>query len=275
MRDTTIIWPLRLLFLVELFFAVSASISVAWRPALTAENFAWTIKPAVMAAMFGGFYLALLPVAVLLVLARRWETVRVFVLRGMLFTFAQLVVTFLHWDRFAVGSAPFNIWFASYLIPPPVYLFCYWWQQRRTVSPESGAPLSRWQIMTLLTLGVLFTAESLLGLLYPTWFSASAPWKISPLNARALSGYFLLIGLTLLSMARENDRDRVRIVTPFLIALLPIVAFQISRFSSEVDWTHPRIYLTFFLLFVVMMVGTSLFRGDWRKSLGWRRSPSG
>ena len=58
MRDTTIIWPLRLLFLVELFFAVSASISVAWRPALTAENFAWTIMPTVMAAMFGGFYLA-------------------------------------------------------------------------------------------------------------------------------------------------------------------------------------------------------------------------
>lgn len=127
MRNSDIARPLRFWFAVELFFAISASISVALSPALTASNFAWTIKPNVMASLFGGFYLSLAPVAILLLLARRWDMVRVFVIPGMLFTFAQLVVTLLHWDRFAVASGPFVIWFASYLLPPPVFLACYLW----------------------------------------------------------------------------------------------------------------------------------------------------
>ncbi len=268
MRDTPIIWPLRVLFLIELLFAISASISVALHPDLTAENFAWTIKPAVMAALFGAFYVALLPVAILLLFARSWQMVRVFVLPGMFFTFAQLVVTVLHWDRFAVDSAPFIIWLASYLIPPPVFLACYLWQQRQAGPMVAVSPLARWQRIVLLSLGILLAIEAFLGLVYPSWFSMSAPWKVSPLNGRALGGFFLLLGLLLLSMARENDRDRVRIVTPFLILLLPVVVLQVLRFPAEVDWTHPRIYLTGMVLATVMLLGLSLSKGNWRRSLG-------
>ena len=56
MTTSAIGWPLRVWFFVELFFAVSATISVAWHPALTASNFAWTIQPEVMAATIGAFY---------------------------------------------------------------------------------------------------------------------------------------------------------------------------------------------------------------------------
>lgn len=65
------------------------------------------------------------------VFVRRWELVRVFVLPGMVFTATKLLVTVLHWDRFAVGTGPFNIWFASYLLPPPLFAACWVWQQRR------------------------------------------------------------------------------------------------------------------------------------------------
>ena len=265
---TPIGWPLRFWFVVELFFALSATMSVALHPAETATRFAWTIQPPVMAALFGAFYVAVAPVVVLALFARHWESVRVFVIPGMVFTFAQLVVTFLHWDRFAHGSLPFQIWFASYLLPPPVFLGCYIWQQRRAAPITPETPLRSWQRIALIVLGSVFTLEALTGLFHPAWISKSAPWKITPLNARALGGYLLLLGAMMLSMARENDRDRVRFVSPFLILLLPVAALQVSRFSDQVDWSHPQVAVFAALLAVVSALGISLFRGSWRRALG-------
>ena len=273
-----IAWPLRAWFGVEVFFAATATGSVALRPADTANSFAWTIRPEVMAALIGSFYAALAPVVILALFARRWEGVRVFVLPGAAFTFTQLVVTFLYWDRFAIGTVPFWIWFASYLLPPPVFLGCYLWQERQArragsdIAARPGAfassPLAPWVRRGLLAFGGLYTLEALAGLATPQFFSAWAPWKITPLNARALSGYFLLLGLLLLSAARENDRDRARLIAPFLILLLPIVAVQVLRYSEQVDWSHPRVWIAAVLLSGAAALGVVLSRGSWRQTLG-------
>lgn len=54
-EDTRVAWPLRCGFAVELFSAAAATAIVAVDPADSAQNVAWTIKPEVMAALFGGF----------------------------------------------------------------------------------------------------------------------------------------------------------------------------------------------------------------------------
>ena len=271
MNGTPIGLALRFWFLAELFFAAAATLAVALDPAKTSTNFAWTIKPVVMASLIGAFYVALAPVMVLAIFARRWEMVRVFVIPGALFTLTELIVTFLHWERFAVGSGPFNLWFASYLLPPPVFLACYLWQEkqarRATGMHDEGHELARWQRFTLFALGSLLTLETVIALIWPAWLTASAPWAMSALNARALAGYLGLLGMLMLSMAHENHRDRVRLVSPFLVLLLPVIAFQVCRFSDQVDWNHPRIFVTVALLAVVAGLGLSLMRGSWRRTL--------
>ena len=136
----------------------------------------------------------------------------------------------------------------------------------RPITPET--PLHPWQRAALTVLGIVFTLEALTGLVHPAWFSSTAPWKVTPLNGRALGGYFLLLGTMMLSMARENDRDRVRVVSPFLILLLPVAAFQLGRFSTQVDWTHPRNAVTGVLFAAVAGIGVTLFGGSWRRALG-------
>ncbi len=131
-----------------------------------------------------------------------------------------------------------------------------------------SSPLARWVRVGLVVLGAIFTLEALIGLVYPAYFSASAPWKITPLNARALSGYFLFLGLLMLSAAGENDRDRARIVSPFFVLLLPLVVLQVSRFGEQVDTSHPRVAVGLAVLAVVAVLGGALFRGSWRATLG-------
>lgn len=263
MNSTPIVWPLRFWFLVELFFALSAISTVALRPAETATHFAWNIQPPVVAALFGAFYLALGPVVLWALFAKSWEQVRVFVLPGFVFTSAQLLVTFLHWERFLHGTLGFEIWFASYLLPPPVFLGCYLWQQRAAgrASFSPSQPLAGWMRRVAFSFGALLTLTALAGLVVPALLATGAPWKVTPLNARALAGYLLLLGTLLLSTARENDRRRARLVAPFFVLLLPVLAMQLLRFPEAAAWAAPWLVALLGILVPIAGLGWALLRG--------------
>jgi hypothetical protein len=124
---TRVAWPFRVWLGAELFFAVAALMSVGREPADTANNFAWPIQPVVMAALLGAFYMAVAPMFVVALVTRRWEMIRVLVIPAAFFTTAELAATILHWNRFSVGTGPFNLWLVSYALPPPIYVAAYLW----------------------------------------------------------------------------------------------------------------------------------------------------
>src|SRR5882672_3601348 len=137
--DTPAAWPLRACFGAEIFFAVASSWAVLLTPQATATNFAWPIQPAVTAALFGAVYFSALPLMAAGFFTRIWERVRVVVLPSAVFTAVMLLPTFLHIDRFSTGTVSFAIWLASYVLPPPVFVACYIWQQKRSQPVGSGA----------------------------------------------------------------------------------------------------------------------------------------
>src|SRR5205814_2060470 len=108
---TPIPWALRAWLVVEVLFGLGAIASVGLSPADTRSNFAWPIQPVVTAAVLGAFYFATAPILVLALFARVWESVRVIVLPAIAFTTVELLATFLHWDKFSVGTLPFYVWF--------------------------------------------------------------------------------------------------------------------------------------------------------------------
>lgn len=269
-EGTPIAWPLRAWFFAELLFALMASTSFGLFPAQTGDTAAWNLKPEVMAAVLGAFYLSAGSVSVTSLLARRWEMVRVIVLPLIVFTLFETIVTVIHWDRFNSNTFAFAVWLASYVLPPPIMAACYFWHQGRA-GPHSfkpTEPLPSWMRSVLLVAGVLLILEALFTLFRPEWITSSAPWQFTPLSARVFAGFMLGIGAMMLSIARENDRDRVRLASPFLVISLPAALVQVSRFPSQVDWSHPRLWIFTAILAVACFLGVELARGSWRRSLG-------
>ena len=238
-------WPLRAWLVVEVFFGLTAILSAFLRPEDTAATFAWPITPVVMAAFFGAFYVAAGSLFVLGLFTRRWQTLRVIVIPSVAFTAVMLLTTFLHWDKFSHGSLPFYVWFASYLLPPPIFLLLYRKQQRGALAAGQGlarplpGPIRRF----LRVNGLILTGLALLGYLLPSLMQSVAPWALTPLTARTLCGWLVALGLLQVWMDREGEWSRVRLGTAMLLLLPAALAIQLARFSGEVQWSNLALWL--------------------------------
>ena len=195
-------WPLRVWLFVEVGFGLAAMASIALSPQDSATNFAWPIKPDVTAALLGAFYMSSAWVFVLAAFARRWQDIQVMIIPAILFTAAELVATFLHWDKFSLGSAPFYVWFASYLLPPPILAACYFWQRRRAGPSPALRPFPHPLRLLMAVIGAVLTVEAVVAFVWPDWLIATTPWQFTPLTVRALSGWLLAAGSELLGNTR-------------------------------------------------------------------------
>ena len=266
---TAIAWPLRLWLAIEVLFGVAAVMAIGLSPADTATNFAWPIQPVVMAAVLGGFYITSAPLFLLPLFARHWEMIRVMIWPAILFTTIQLIATFLHWDRFSVGTVPFYVWFASYLLPPPIFVAAYLWHQRKASArpSEADSTLPIWLKRMLLILGGFLAVGAALVFMFPALLIPVFPWQLTPLTARSLSGWLMAVGTLLLAIFFENDRTRARLATPMLILLLPALLLQMLRYPDQVNWGNPVLWIGMILFAIVGFCGLYLAKGSWRKAL--------
>lgn len=267
-EETAVAWPLRAWLGVEVLFGIAAVLAIGVAPQDSATNFAWPIQPVVMAAVLGGFYITSAPLFLLPFFAHRWEMIRCMILPTALFSSVQLLATFLHWDKFSVGSFPFYVWFASYLLPPPIFVAAYFWHQRRASPNETLAePLPPGLKLLLLGLGVVLTGTAVFTFLWPTLLIPHFPWTLTPLTARSLSGWLIAVGTIMLAIVREGSRVRSRLATPMLILILPTLLWQMGRFAAQVNWRSPTLWVGLLLFALVGLSGLMLAIGDWREPL--------
>ena len=122
------------------------------------------------------------------------------------FTAVMLLPTYLHLDRFVTGTPAFYTWLASYVLPPPIFVGCYIWQQRRSQPVGFGttAPLSKFERGFLFINGATLTGFATTVMIFPAALQAIAPFAFTPLTARAFAGYVTLAALL---QAREPRRQ--------------------------------------------------------------------
>lgn len=259
---TPVRWPLRVWLAVEIFFGVTAIFTIFLHPQRTADNFAWPIKPNVMAAALGAFYLSASVLFVIAIFAKKWQTVRVIAIPTALFAAVMLLTTFLHWNKFAVGSTAFNIWFASYVLPPPVFVALYLWQQRSAapVGVDIGQPMPRAAQVYFRVNGVVTLVAAVVLYVFPSLLIAVAPWQFTPLTVRALCGWLVGVGAMQVWMAWEADRSRARLATAMLVMLPLALIFQLLRFRAEVDWANVPLWALLVDLLAVALFSVTLWK---------------
>ena len=267
-QGTAIAWPLRAWLAVEVLFGLGAVLAIGLAPQDSATNFAWPIQPVVMAAVLGAFYITSAPLFLLPFFAKRWEMIRCMILPTALFSTVQLAATFLHWDKFSVGTIPFYVWFASYLLPPPIFITAYLWHQRRaTPSSTADELLPPWLYWLLIIVGSMLTGTAVLTFFFPNILIPIFPWTLTPLTARSLSGWLIAVGTIMLSIVRENNQTRARLATPMLILILPTLLIQMSRFADQVNWSSLALWVGLLLLALAGLCGLVMANGNWKASL--------
>lgn len=187
-------------------FLVLAFLILYLRPQESGARFAWEIKPLLMAMYIGAGYLGGAYLFLRTLTGRTWHQVQAGFWPVTAFATSMLLITILHWERFDIQHFPFQLWLILYIVTP-VLIPIIWFRNRRqdphTLSPgDKEVPQLSRMIMGLI--GLVFILLTVIGFLFPERLMAVWVWTLTPISARILSGWFLLLGVGGLAIAGEK-----------------------------------------------------------------------
>jgi hypothetical protein len=223
---------------------VTAFVMLYFFPNNSGQLFAWPVKPMMSAMMLGATYIGGAYFFSMVVLARRWHTVRLGFIPVSVFAGILGVSTVLHWDKFTQGHISFILWAFLYFVLPFVIPVVWYLNQRTNrgePDPRTGK-LPASLTMAAAVLGTVMILVSLVLLIAPQILIPSWGWTLSPLTGRIVSAMFALSGLVALGVASDRHWSSVRIVMGaqnisivlFLVALIP--AQRDIQWSSWGAW---------------------------------------
>ena len=216
-------------------FLIAAFIILYLLPAETARLFAWEIKSPLTAALMGAGYMGGAYFFARLLGETRWHRVGAGFLPVTVFTVVMLAATLLHWDTFDLTHWAFLIWLVIYILTPVIVPLVWWANRRRDPSsPEAGdgaIPASAGIVALVAGSGLLLAGAFLFFL--PDTAAAWWPWPLTPLTARVLAGWHILMGVGALVLARERRWSAWRIPISSILVWqsLLLVAFVWRRSS--------------------------------------------
>lgn len=216
-------------------FLIAAFVVLYLLPSQTGRLFAWEIASPLTAALMGAGYLGGVYFFARLLLETRWHRVGAGFLPVVTYTVVMLATTLLHWNTFDPTHWAFLIWLTIYVLTP-VILLLVWRQNRRRDpgTPEAGdaAIPTAAAIMTFIA-GVGLIVAAAIMLVLPDTAAAFWPWPLTPLTARVLAGWYLLMGAGAVVLGRERRWSAWRIPLSSILfwQSLLLIAFIVRRDS--------------------------------------------
>lgn len=223
--------------------------------------FAWDIAAPITAALMGAGYLGGAYFFARVLAARRWSHVAAGFPPVAVFTVAMLAATLLHWDTFDPGHWPFLVWLVIYLVTP--ILVTAAWHLNRRRDPNDRQPDSDPSTVPALVrrvvfiIGMFLLAEAAVLFLGPGIAADRWPWPLTPLTARVLAGWQLLLAVGALTLAGESRWSAWRIPLQSILVwqLLLLAAMIVHRETL----TDGRLLNWFTLYTVGGLIGSAVF----------------
>ncbi len=243
-------------------------------PGQTGARFAWEIKPSMTAAYMGAGYLGGAWLFANAIFGRRWHRVAAGFPAVTAFTWAMLLVTVLHWERFDTGHFPFRLWLVLYVVTPFLVPWL-WWRNRRADpgTPEPADPtVPRAARLAMRLLGGLLLVAGAIALVWPATISAIWPWTLTPLTARVLGGWFGLQGVGGLAIASDSRWSAWRVGLESIglwqiLILVGAVIYRADFAGGLLNW-----YLLSVLVVVLGMIALYARMESRRRARGPRDS---
>ena len=236
-RDDRVLPVVRIVGACVVPFLLLAFAVLYLRPDLSGEHFSWKIQPNFTAFWMGTGYLGGAWFFASVVRARRWHEVALGFLPVCAFVWAMLGVTVLHWERFDTNHLPFQLWLILYVVTP-LLIPALWIVNRRRdpVQPEPGAIVVPMPVRGLMGLvGAALVACALWMFLIPQDAVALWAWKLTPLTARVMAGWFSLSGVGGLVLAFEPRWSAWRVLLQSMMVWLALLSIGVWRAWAEFD----------------------------------------
>jgi hypothetical protein len=212
-QDDRLLLLTRVVALIIIPFLLAAAVVLYFSGDAMGQRFAWDIQPPPTAFLIGSGYLGGAYFFVRVVFERRWHRVGAGFLPVAAYTLVMLLATLVHWDRFDPGHFPFLVWLIIYIVTP-LGLPLIWALNRRTdpgtAEPDDllVAPALRWLMAAI---GGLVVIASAVFFLLPEAAAEIWPWTLSPLTARVLAGWHVLLGVGALALSAHRRWSAWRI----------------------------------------------------------------
>jgi len=253
-RDDRIFLVTRIVLAAVILVLLFAFTALYINPQTTKTNFAWEIKPEITAVFMGAGYISGAYMFVFAVFGKKFHTVKNSILPVSAFAATMLLVTLLHYDRFSHGSLPFSLWLGIYIVTPFLVPWL-WFNNRRTdpITPEANEKIVpqyiRWAF-GLIGLGMLIYWT--VNFIDPPLLIAVWPWKLTPLTARVMCAWGLLVSVGGLVLFREQRWSawRYNIQSIALWQALMVIGSILHR----QDFNNASLLNGYFIIILVVLV---------------------
>jgi hypothetical protein len=209
----------------------------------TDELFAWTIEASLTATIIGAFYWTACVLAYLSWRRQPWVRARVGIPGVALFLWATLVTTVIHLDRFHLDSDIATARLAAWAwliiyIADPILVSVAWLLQGRVRGndPPRTAPLAPPSRVFLIVSGSAAGGLGLVMLLAPSALTDAAGIPLTPLTSRTVGAWVVAMGAVFVTMAWEDDRDRIRPAAIASLVASVLLLVGTVRYAEQVDW---------------------------------------
>jgi hypothetical protein len=240
-RDDRVLPVTRIVAACVVPFLVLAFAVLYFRPDLSGERFAWKIQPTFTAFWIGTGYLGGAWYFASVVRAKRWHEVSLGLPPVCAFVWVMLAATVLHWERFDVHHLPFQLWLILYVVTP-LLIPGLWFANRRRdpIQPDAGAAIVPSRVRTAMAwIGGMLVAVALWMFMFPQAAIGVWAWKLTPLTARVMAGWFSLSGVGGLVLANEPRWSAWRVLLQSMMVWLALLTLGIWRAWAEFDLTRP------------------------------------
>jgi peptidoglycan/LPS O-acetylase OafA/YrhL len=212
-QDDRILLQTRLVLIVVVPVLILAFLILYVFPDQYGDRFAWKIQPHMTSLLIGSGYLGGAYMFVFAIFGRKWHRVTAAFPPVTSFTIMMLLATFLHWDKFDINHFAFQLWLILYIITP--FLVPYLWIKNRVTDPGTPKPndkeVPRFAKWAFQVFGFAAVTWAVVMFVFPQFAIDIWPWKLSPLTARVLGGWFSLLGIGGLSTSRDSRWSAWRI----------------------------------------------------------------